>query len=159
MQREARRFQKRCQIEFFGNQQPIRRTSVDDRLGGGRWFYCRLTWFTSRTPQAEIEAAWVQRIQQTEFLHRGQRRAVPHLDCARTEPNRRRFAGGQSEHHCGGSPGHPGVEMVFGEPVARVTEGLGLAGEIDTVTQGLVGGRARRDRDQVEHVKRSRHNA
>jgi len=41
--------------------------------------------------------------------------------------------------------------MVFGKPVAGVTQGLGALGEIDAVAQGLRRRRPRRDRDEIEH--------
>ena len=65
----------------------------------------------------------------------------------------------QREQHRGGSPGDPGVQMMFGEPVARISESLSLASQIDAVVQRLGRGRARRNRDQVKDIERSRHDA
>ena len=62
---------------------------------GGRGGGCGFARLSSGTPQAQIEAAGVTRIQEAELLHRGQGGAVSHLHCARTESDRRGFGGGQ----------------------------------------------------------------
>ncbi len=138
--------------ERVGDPQPVRGVPVHDR-GAGRLrarTVGRPAGPARRAAQPQVDAPGVQRVDQAELLYGRQRRAVPELHRAGAEPDGRGSGGGQREHDGRGGPGHPGIEVVLGEPVAGVAELLGPPGEIDAVPQGLGGGGTGRDGDEVE---------
>ncbi len=92
-------------------------------------------------------------VDEAELLDRGQGGAVAELHGAGAEPDGGGGGGRQGQDDRRGRARHPGVEMVFGEPVAGVSEAFGLPGEVDGVAQGLGGGRAGRDRHQVQDAE------
>ncbi len=92
----------------------------------------------------------MQGVDQAELLDRRQCGAVAELDGAGADPDGARRRGGQGQQHGGRGPGDPRVQVVLGEPVAGVAEGLRLPGEVDAVVEGVGGGGTGRDRDEVE---------
>ena len=46
-------------------------------------------------------------------------------------------AGDQADHDGGVGAGHPGIEVVLGEPVAVVAEPFGVLGQVDRVADGV----------------------
>jgi hypothetical protein len=112
------------------------------------------TWPAAGAAQAEVEAPRVQGVEQAELLDGGQGGTVPHLHRPGAEPDRGRRGRGQRQHHGRGGAGHPGVEMVLGEPVAGVAEPFGLLGQVDAVPQRLGRVRPGRDRDEVQDGQR-----
>jgi len=108
----------------------------------------------ARTAKAEIEAAGIQGIDQAELLNGGQGGAVPHLDRAGSDPDRRGRGGRQGQDDGRGGSGDAGVEVVLGKPVPGVAEALGGLRQVDAVAKRLGGGGTRADRHQVEDGER-----
>src|SRR6185437_10541159 len=157
LQREPGRFQQARNGEPRRDQQPVRGAAVGHGAGGTaarerRRF--RLAGAATGTSKAQVEAARIGRVEQTELLDGGQRGTVPHLHRAGTEPDGR--GGGRGEGERDGRRGarDAGVEVVLGEPVAGVAETFGLPREVDAVAQRLGGVGPGGDRDQVEDGQR-----
>ena len=108
------------------------------------------------TPEPEIDAAGVERVDDAELLDDRQRRVVAELHRAGPDAYVLCRPGDEAHDEGGCGPGDAGVEMVLGDPVPRVPGGFGALREVERVAQRGRRGRAGRDRDEVEDRERER---
>ncbi len=104
-----------------------------------------------RAAEPEVDPARGERLQGAELLGDGERGVVGQHDPARAEPDAGGMGGEVGQDHGRGGAGHPGHGVVLGDPVALVAAGLGEAGDRDGGAQGVVGGAAAADGDEVQH--------
>ena len=101
-------------------------------------------------PEPEVDAARVERLQRSELLGDHERRMVRQHDPAGPDPDRRRARREIAGHDGRRSARDRLHVVVLGDPVALVTEALGVAREVEAVAQRIAGGRPARDRGEVE---------
>ena len=106
---------------------------------------------TRRPAQSQIDAAGEQRRQGPELLGDHQGRMVRQHDAAGADPDRRGAAGDVADAHRGGGAGDAGQIMMFGQPEARVTGGLGMLRQIPRIAQRVGRGEAFADIGEVEN--------
>ena len=95
----------------------------------------------------------IERLERAELLRDHERRVVRQHDPAGTDADRRGARGEVAD-----DDGRRGARdarhvVVLGDPVARVAEPLGVAGEVEAVAERVAGRRAERDRREVEDGK------
>ncbi len=86
---------------------------------------------TGRTPESEIDTPGIQGFQRAELLRDHQRRVVRQHDAAGADPNAARAAGNMADHDRRRGARDAGDVVMLGEPVALITEALGVTCEVE----------------------------
>ena len=117
----------------------------------------RRTIGAGRAAQPQVDAAGEQRRQRAELLRDRQRCVVGQHDPARADPDRRGRRRDLADQHRGGGGRDAFHVVMFGDPVARVAQPLGVLRERDAVVERLGGGAALDDGGEVEDRKTGMH--
>ena len=107
-------------------------------------------------PDAEVDAAGVERVEHSEALDDRDRRRLPELHRCRADTNPVGGGGDLTDQHRGRRAGDRD-EVMFGDPVALVSPLFGVLGEVDRIAQRRCGVAAFADRRQVEDRQRNAH--
>ncbi len=105
-------------------------------------------------PDAEVDAARMERLEQCELFRDAERRMVGQHDTARAHPDPLGRGGDVGGEHAGCRRGDGGHVVVFGHPEAPEAEPVGVPGEPGGVRQREARGGAGADDGQVEHGQR-----
>ena len=105
-------------------------------------------------PEAEIDAARKQRLENFEPFRHHQRRMVRQHDAARTDADAPGRGGDLADHDLGRRACDRGQVVMLRHPVAVIAEPIGKAREINRVAQRNRAGRAGHDRRKIENRKR-----
>ncbi len=103
-----------------------------------------------RPPDAEVDPAWIERLEDAELLGHLERAVVRQHHAARADADRRRARRQVRDEDLGSASGEPGRRMVLRHPVAAVAEPLGELNQLHAVREGGAGVAARGDRALVE---------
>ena len=110
----------------------------------------------SGPPDAEVDAAGVERVEHSEALDDCNRCRLPQLHRCRADTNPVGGGGDLTDQHRGRRAGDRD-EVMFGDPVALVSPLFGVLGEVDRIAQRRCGVAAFADRRQVEDRQRNAH--
>ena len=100
--------------------------------------------------QAEVDAAWVQRLERTELLGDHQRRVVRQHDPRSPDPDPLGMCCNVRREDLGGAARKAGHVVVLGDPVAPISSRLYGLGDADSAGDRRVGNLAVLYADEVE---------
>lgn len=90
-----------------------------------------------RTPQAQVDTAWIEAGQGAELFGNHQWRVVWQHDATGTDADRRGASRQVTEQYRRGRTGNAVHVVVFGDPKAVIAESLDVTRKIEGVSQGL----------------------
>ena len=90
---------------------------------------------SGRAPKAEIDPAWIQRVQHPEFFHNFQRAVMREQHPAGTDAYSGSFSGHSRDENFRRGAGERFNGVVLGDPIAFVAEAVGCARQVDRIVQ------------------------